>query len=85
MKLIILLIRQVVVPGITDSREYIESLSKYLKQFNNIEKIEFLPYHKLGREKYIKLGIQYMCEDIVEMDKDKCDNLYSEFMKIYKG
>lgn len=77
-------IRQVVVPGIMDNDEYIKSLSIYLKQIKNIEKIEFLPYHKLGREKYIKLGLTYKCENIHEMDKEECNKLYNKFMEYYK-
>ena len=75
-------IRQVVVPGIMDNDEYLLSLKEYLKNINNIEKIEFLPYHKLGREKYIKLGIPYPCENIDEMDKDKCRELYDKFIRL---
>ena len=78
-------IRQVIVPGIIDNNDYIEELASYLKQFNNIEKIEFLPYHKLGREKYIKLGIPYKCESIPEMDEYKCEELYNKFIEKYKG
>ena len=81
-------LRQVIVPGIMDNEEYLESLNKYIKNnFNldNIEKIEFLPYHKLGREKYIKLNIPYPCENIPEMDKEDCETLYNKFMRIYKN
>ena len=49
------------------------------------EKIEFLPYHKLGMEKYLKLNIQYPCRNIPEMDKEYCKNLYNKFMNIYKN
>ena len=77
-------IRQVIVPGIMDNDVYIRGLSDYLKQFNHISKIEFLPYHKLGREKYIKIGIDYKCENIPEMDKEECNKLYDKFMKYYK-
>ena len=75
-------IRQVIVPGIMDNEEYLYSLKEYIKQIKNIEKIEFLPYHKLGREKYIKLGIPYPCENIPEMDKEKCNELYNNFIKM---
>ena len=77
-------IRQVVVPGIMNNDEYIKNLSIYLKKINNILKIEFLPYHKLGREKYLKIGLDYKCENIPEMDKTECDKLFDKFMNYYK-
>lgn len=75
-------IRQVIIPEETDSEDYILKLHDFIKKINNIEKIEFLPYHKLGQEKYEKLGILYPYKDKPEMDKEKCDNLYNLFMKI---
>lgn len=75
-------IRQVIVPGIMDNDEYLASLKEYIKKIKNIEKIEFLPYHKLGREKYLKLGILYPCENIPEMDKTRCQELYNKFMNL---
>ena len=41
-------IRQVVVPGKTDSEEYIRELGKFIKTLDNVEKVELLPYHLLG-------------------------------------
>ena len=76
-------IRQVIVPGIMDNDKYLDLLNEFIKKYikkENIEKIEFIPYHKLGREKYIKLGIPYPCENIPEMDKIKCKELYDKFM-----
>lgn len=75
-------IRQVVVPTIMDNMDYLVKLKKYLKKINNIEKIEFLPYHKLGSEKYETLGIDYACKNINEMDKDKCKELYETFINL---
>ena len=69
-------IRQVVVPGINDSEEYILSLKEYLKKINNIERIDLLPYHTMGVDKYKKLGINYPLEGVPSMDKDKLENLY---------
>lgn len=78
-------IRQVIVPSIMDNKEYLESLNEYLKKINNIERIDFLPYHKLGSEKYEKLGIDNPYKDMMEMDIEQSNRLYEEFMKMYNG
>ena len=51
-------IRQVLVPGITDKEEDLIKLKEFLDRLN-IEKIDILPYHTLGKSKWEKLGIQY--------------------------
>lgn len=76
-------IRQVIVPGVHDNMDYINGLASFLKQIKNIEKVEFLPYHKLGDEKYTKLGILNPYQDKEEMDNVLCENLYQEFEAIY--
>ena len=75
-------IRQVIVPGVHDNLEYLNKLKEYLKRIKNIEKIEFLPYHKLGTEKYEALKLDNPYKDKKEMNKDKCDELYQEFLKL---
>ena len=69
-------IRQVVVPGITDSEEYIKDLKKFIDSLNNVEKVELLPYHLLGVNKYETMGIRYRLEGVPAMDKDRCKELY---------
>ena len=66
-----------------DNEEYMDSLLDYMDKFNidNIEKIEFLPFHRLGREKYIQMGIDYPFEDKNDMEKSKNDELYSVFIE----
>ena len=78
-------IRQVIIPNLTDSEEYINSLVKYLERINNIERIDFLPYHKLGEEKYLSLNIEYPYKNLNEMDKDTCQELYNLFIEKYKN
>ncbi len=77
-------IRQVIVPGLTDNKEYIDSLVNYLKKIKNIERVDFLPFHRLGREKYISLNIPYPYENKPDMDKDKCEALYKYFQSKYQ-
>lgn len=73
-------IRQVVVSGINDNIEYMKSLKEYLKQFNTIEKIELLPYHLYGVEKYKRLNIPYRLEGIEPLTDEDME----PFMAILK-
>ena len=48
-------IRQVIIPGINDNMEYINSLKEYIEEFDNVENIDLLAYHTMGISKYEKL------------------------------
>jgi len=56
-------VRHVIIPGYTDDEEELAALGKFLSEFDNIEKIEALPYHTLGKAKYENLGIPYPLGD----------------------
>ena len=56
-------IRHVLLPGYTDKKEDLTRLGRFLGDFTNIEKVEVLPYHELGRVKYESLGIPYPLKD----------------------
>lgn len=64
-------IRHVVVPGLTDGEEHIRELKEFISTLNNVEKVELLPYHVLGVNKYEKMGIKYPLEGLEPMDKEK--------------
>lgn len=68
-------IRQVIIPGINDNREYIIKLKEYISNIKNVEKVELLPYSILGVEKYKQLGLDYSLKDTPPMDKDRCNEL----------
>ena len=77
-------IRQVIIPDVNDNIEYMNTLATYIKtNIKNVTKIEFLPFHTLGNEKYEKLGIKNPYKDKKDMDKDKCDELYNHFINEY--
>lgn len=78
-------IRQVIIPDITDNKEYTSSLALYLTKIKNIERIDFLPFHRLGEEKYITLKIDYPYKEKNDMDKIKCQILYENFIKKYNA
>ncbi|MDO4588818.1 MAG: pyruvate formate-lyase-activating protein [Fusobacterium sp.] len=74
-------IRHVVVPEITDNDELLDRLANYVSKFDNVEKVEILPYHKLGEFKYKELGMKYVLEGVEELSKERFKNAVSIFEK----
>lgn len=74
-------IRHVVVPEITDNDELLDRLANYVSKFDNVEKVEILPYHKLGEFKYKELGMRYVLEGVEELSKERFKNAVSIFEK----
>ncbi|MDK7139569.1 pyruvate formate-lyase-activating protein [Corynebacterium simulans] len=57
-------IRFVVVPGLTDSPENVRNVAKIVGRWsNNVERIEVLPFHNMGADKWHELGYPYTLED----------------------
>ena len=71
----------VVVPKLTDSRDNLDGLKEYVCKIPNVEKVELLPYHLLGAEKYDELGIPYKLNGIKAMDLKKVDEMQKEVEK----
>lgn len=57
-------IRQVLIPGYTDDKFDLEDLKKFIDSLNNVEKIELLPYHNLGKFKWEEIGVPYELENV---------------------
>ena len=57
-------IRQVIIPGITDSEEDLIELRNFINSLKSIEKVELLPYHNMGKTKWKDLGFDYPLEDV---------------------
>lgn len=68
-------LRQVIVPTINDTKEYILKLNEYIKTFNNVKRVELLPYHTMGVKKYKELGIKYPLEGIPSLANEKLEEL----------
>lgn len=64
-------IRHVVVPDITLVEAELVQLGTWLRDFPNLEQIEVLPYHSLGKVKYENLSIEYPLNDIPQVSREK--------------
>jgi pyruvate formate lyase activating enzyme len=55
-------VRFVLVPGLTDDVDDIEKIADFAASLGNVERVEVLPFHQLGRFKWRQLGIKYALE-----------------------
>ena len=69
-------VRQVIVEGVNDTKENIDFLRK-IKAYENVEKIELLPFRKLCETKYTELGIEFPMSAFCETKKETIQNLYN--------
>ena len=59
-------IRQVLIPGITDDQADLEKLGQFISTLNNVDRVEFLPYHGMGIHKWENMGFEYELKDVQE-------------------
>jgi len=52
-------LRFVVVPGLTDAPENVDGLARFAAGLPSLERVEVLPFHRLGVAKYAALGRQF--------------------------
>lgn len=67
-------IRQVIVPGYTDSKEQVQAMLNMLDGAN-VEHIDLLQYHTLGVSKWEELGIEYKLNGVEPPSEDVMDEL----------
>lgn len=63
-------IRYVVLDGYTSDERSIEMMADFIKGMDNIERVELLPYHKLGAHKWKEMGEEYQLEGIEPPSKE---------------
>ena len=49
--------------GLTDDDENLNSIADFVAGLGNVERIEVLPFHQLGRFKWHKLGLDYTLDE----------------------
>ncbi len=68
-------IRQVIVPGITDKEEDLYKLRDFINSVYHITKVDLLPYHDLGKYKWINMGEVYPLENVRTADSDDIERV----------
>lgn len=70
-------IRHVIVPGLTDSDESINALCDLLANKSCVQKIDLLPFHKLGEYKWKELELEYELYETESPTKERMLQLRS--------
>ena len=77
-------LRYVLVPGYSDAEEDLHTLGKHFGKYENIERVEILPYHTYGKHKYENIGQKYMLEDVEEPTHEQVEAARVIFEKYFK-
>jgi pyruvate formate lyase activating enzyme len=56
-------LRYVLVPGLTDRVDDLKRIAEFAAGLGNVEDVELLPFHQLGRFKWERLGMPYTLQD----------------------
>jgi pyruvate formate lyase activating enzyme len=59
-------VRHVLIPGVTDRREELLALGRFVGTLRGVDKFELLPYHRMGVYKWRQLGMPYPLEGVRE-------------------
>jgi pyruvate formate lyase activating enzyme len=80
-------LRYVLVPGWTDEAEDIAQLARFTAGLGNVERVDVLPFHQMGRFKWQELKLNYTLEDVappaVETVERACTQFRAEGLKAY--
>ena len=67
-------IRHVLVPEHSDFNEDLDALGDFIDTLSNVDRVEILPYHTLGKFKWENLGIPYTLESISPPSAERIEN-----------
>ena len=72
-------IRFVIVPGWTDDLNEVGKMADFAASLGNVERVDVLPFHQLGRFKWEKLGMEYQLRDAQPPSKEKVEEVLARF------
>jgi len=80
-------IRFVLVPGLTDDADDIANIAQFAAELGNVQRVEVLPFHQLGKFKWQQLGLQYKLENTqpptAEQAEQACAIFRAQGLKAY--
>lgn len=72
-------IRYVLVPGWSDDFEDVEKLANFVTTLKGVERVEVLPFHKMGEHKWEELGMDYELGDVLPPSPEVVERVRGQF------
>jgi pyruvate formate lyase activating enzyme len=72
-------VRFVLVPGWTDDRDDIAKIAEFAAGLGNVERVDVLPFHQMGRFKWKELGLEYKLEDVAPPPAEAVERAVAAF------
>ena len=72
-------LRYVLVPGLTDQLEDITALARYAAGLGNVQRVDVLPFHQMGKFKWGELGLEYPLMELEPPAQELTDKVRSIF------
>jgi pyruvate formate lyase activating enzyme len=72
-------VRFVVVPGLTDEESNVEGVARFAASLGNVERVDVLPFHRLGVAKYERLGLPFPLRDTAPPDAATLERVRGQF------
>ena len=80
-------LRFVLVPGLTDDSDEVANIAQFSAALGNVERVDVLPFHQMGRFKWKELGVEYALDDVkppgAELVERVCAQFRAEGLKAY--
>jgi len=74
-------IRFVLVPGVTDDMDDLAHSARFAAKLGNVERVEVLPFHQMGRFKWERLGLPYTLEGTEPPTLESCEQACEVFRR----
>ncbi len=72
-------IRFVLVPDLTDAVENVETVAGIVEQISVVTRVEVLPFHQMGRDKWATLKLPYKLADTSPPSKELIERVRNQF------
>jgi len=80
-------VRFVLVPGLSDDAENIANIARFSASLGNVERVDVLPFHQMGRFKWKELKLNYTLNDVqppsIEAVESACAQFRSVGLKVF--